>query len=268
MGFLLKAAVAGSLVWSAGVMYAQAPIVREPPPAAPQGSTAAAPQGYAPAAPQGYAPAPPEGSAAGAPGDAQPQPGYPAAQPGYPAAQAPYAGPQPGYGAPPPAPPAGVPGPGGQPPGAADALAQLTSQPATHMSFTLDKDMLQTVLGNRPIGLNSVTLTRYSFHEPAFYVPEEMAALRASYNAAGWKHLVDAHANPRLQATPEKPMTDLWLHFHGTEIDDVAILVRAPKEMDLIQVSGMLRPLDLVHLGGHFGIPKVDPNAVMVPEKP
>jgi hypothetical protein len=35
--------------------------------------------------------------------------------------------------------------------------------------------------------------------------------------------------------------------------------------MNLIQVAGDLRPLDLIHLGVHFGIPKVDPNAVMVP---
>ena len=55
------------------------------------------------------------------------------------------------------------------------------------------------------------------------------------------------------------------LHFNGAEIDDVTVLVRAPRDMNLIQVSGALRPLDLIHLSGHFGIPKVDPNAVMVP---
>jgi hypothetical protein len=38
--------------------------------------------------------------------------------------------------------------------------------------------------------------------------------------------------------------------------------------MSVIEVSGALRPLDLVHLSGHLGIPKVDPNAVMVPAPP
>ena len=155
-----------------------------------------------------------------------------------------------------------------QPPGAAEALAGLTSQPASHTAFTFDRDMLQSMLGNRPIGLNSVTVESFRYHEPAFYVPEELAALRQAYNAAGWKHLVDAHATAREQVSPVKPITDLWLHYHGTEIDDVAVLIRAPKQMNLIEVSGMLRPLDLVHLGGHFGIPKVDPNAVMVPAPP
>jgi hypothetical protein len=76
---------------------------------------------------------------------------------------------------------------------------------------------------------------------------------------------VDQNAGPRDSASPAKPLTDLWLHFKGAEIDDVAVLVRAPKQMSVIEVSGALRPLDLIHLSGHFGIPKVDPGAVMVP---
>ena len=35
--------------------------------------------------------------------------------------------------------------------------------------------------------------------------------------------------------------------------------------MNVIAVNCDLRPLDLLHLSGHFGIPKVDESAVMVP---
>jgi len=35
--------------------------------------------------------------------------------------------------------------------------------------------------------------------------------------------------------------------------------------VNVVQIACDLRPLDLVHLSGHFGIPKVDPGAVMVP---
>ena len=166
---------------------------------------------------------------------------------------------------PPPAPVAPSPS---QPPGAAEALSQLTSQPFTHTAFTFDRDMLQSVLGAQSAGLNSVTVQSYRFTNPAFYVPEELSALSAAYGQAGWKHLVQAHVPPREQALPVKPITDLWLHYRGAEIDDVAVLIRAPKQMNVIQVSGVLRPLDLAHLGGHFGLPKVDPDAVMVPAQP
>jgi hypothetical protein len=68
-----------------------------------------------------------------------------------------------------------------------------------------------------------------------------------------------------MSAQPSNPITDMWLHFNGAEIDDVTVLVRGTRDMNLIQVSCALRPLDLLHLSGHFGIPKVDPDAVMVP---
>ncbi len=171
--------------------------------------------------------------------------------------------PTPAYPAPPAA--AGTPY---EPPGVAEAFAGLTSQPGSHTAFTFDRDTLQSMLGQQAVGLNAVTVQNFRYREPAFYVPEAFAALVGSYSAAGWKHLVEANVSPREQATPAKPITDLWMHFRGAEIDDVAILIRAPKQMNVIEVSGLLRPLDLVHLGGRFGIPKVDPDAVMVPAPP
>ena len=36
--------------------------------------------------------------------------------------------------------------------------------------------------------------------------------------------------------------------------------------MNVIRITGDLRPLDLLHLAGHFGIPKVSPDAIMVPD--
>ena len=128
--------------------------------------------------------------------------------------------------------------------------------------------MLQSMLGSQSAGLRSVTVENFRFGQQVFYVPEELAALGAAYNTAGWKHLVEANVSRREQAQPVKPITDMWLHYHGAEIDDVAVLIRAPRQMNLIEVSGLLRPLDLAHLGGHFGLPKVDPDAVMVPALP
>jgi hypothetical protein len=158
-----------------------------------------------------------------------------------------------------------------QPLGVPDILQNLASERATHTAFTFDREMLQNadgIIGQGLGALNSVTVENYHYHEPAFYLPESMASLSAAYNAAGWKHLVNQHPGPRDAATPPKPLTDLWLHFNGPEIDNVAVLIRAPHQMSVIEVSGMLRPLDLVHLSGHFGIPRVDPDAVMGSEPP
>jgi hypothetical protein len=161
-----------------------------------------------------------------------------------------------------------------QPAGVPDMLANITSTPGTHTAFTFDRDMLQMANGylnggEGPVGeLNSITVENYRYREPAFYIPESLHALIAAYNAAGWKHLVEQNVGPRESASPTRQLTDLWLHFKGAEIDDVMVLVRGPKQMSVVEVSGALRPLDLVHLSGHFGIPKVDPGAVMVPAQP
>jgi hypothetical protein len=164
-----------------------------------------------------------------------------------------------------------LPSPAQQPAGVQDDLANLTSGHASHTSITFDRDMLQSASsflnnGDGPAGqLNSITVQNFRYREPAFYLPEKLNDLVEAFHDAGWKHLVDQNASPKDSASPKRPLTDLWLHFNGAEIDDVTVIVRGPRQMSVIEVSGVLRPLDLVHLSGHFGIPKVDPSAVMVP---
>jgi hypothetical protein len=161
------------------------------------------------------------------------------------------------------------------PPGVAESLGELADQPATHTGFAFDRSELQLARGVLESGgldadraaaaLTGLSFDTYRYKGPVFYTPETMAAIVEAYHRAGWKHMVNGNQTPANSAQPRTAITDLWLHFSGADIDHVTILVRAARDMSLIQVSGDLRPLDLVHLGGHFGIPKVDPNAIMVP---
>jgi hypothetical protein len=161
------------------------------------------------------------------------------------------------------------------PPGVSESLGGLADQPATHTGVVFDRSMMQiaqSVLQSGGIdadraaaALTSISFDTYRYKEPAFYTPETMAAIIAAYHRAGWKHLVNGNQTPANSAQPRSVITDVWLHFTGADIDRVTVLTRATKDMNLIQVAGDLRPLDLIHLSGHFGIPKVDPNAVMVP---
>jgi len=154
-------------------------------------------------------------------------------------------------------------------------LATLADQPAMHNGYTFDRDTLQIAQGvleaqgmdakRAALALKGISFDSYRYKQPAFYTPEAMAALIESYHAAGWKHLVNANQTPANTAQPHGTVTDMWLHFSGADIDGVTVLTRGAKMMNVVQLSCDLRPLDLMHLGGHFGIPKVDPNAVMVP---
>jgi hypothetical protein len=161
------------------------------------------------------------------------------------------------------------------PPSVAASLNNLADQPATHTGFTFDRSMIRAAQGLLQSGgldaeraaaaLTSITFDTYRYPRPVFYTPEAMAAIVAGYKVAGWKHLVNGNKSPAESAQPHSALTDLWLHFAGGDIDEVTVMIRSPRNMNLVQVTGDLRPLDLIHLSGHFGIPKVDPSAVMVP---
>jgi hypothetical protein len=162
-----------------------------------------------------------------------------------------------------------------QPTGIQDEWATLADQPASHAGFVFDRSMMQVAQAVLESGgmsqeraaaaLTGISVDNYHYAEPAFYTPEAMSALVASYRAAGWKHLVNANQSPAESAQPRGIITDLWLHNSGANINGLVVLTRSPRDMSVVHVACELRPLDLIHLSGHFGIPKVDPNAVMVP---
>ncbi|MCU1322314.1 MAG: hypothetical protein JWM43_1963 [Acidobacteriaceae bacterium] len=162
-----------------------------------------------------------------------------------------------------------------QPANIGQALNTLADQPATHTGFVFDRSMLQIAQSllesngmdaqRATAAIHSIAVDSYHYPQPAFYTPEAFSGIVDTFRVAGWKHLVNANQTPANSAQPRAPITDLWLHFAGADIDGVTVLTRASRDMNVIQLSCDLRPLDLLHLSGHFGIPKVDPNAVMVP---
>ena len=173
------------------------------------------------------------------------------------------------YGAVQPAP--AMPPPPGPPPvaGWVPTFDSVLTSSASQTAFTFDRNLLGvtdsffagTDAETRRIvaGLNSVTVRTFHARDYARYDPGALAMIDGQYRAAGWKHLVNA--NGKNSST----ITDLWLHYTGANINGLTVLNRGDRNMTVINVDCTLRPLDLLHLGGHFGIPKVDENAVMVP---
>ena len=165
--------------------------------------------------------------------------------------------------------------PAGAPAHLQSALMGLANQPASHTAFTFDRSELQIAqnllasggmdANHAAAALTGISVDNYRYPRPAFYTPEAMASIIAGFHAAGWKHLVNANQTPANTAQPRSTVTDLWLRYVGPDVTGVTVLTRSPRDMSIVQITCELRPLDLIHLGGHFGIPKIDPNAVMVP---
>jgi hypothetical protein len=118
-----------------------------------------------------------------------------------------------------------------------------------------DDDSLRRVIA----GVDGISVHRFKFQGPGMYDPQILNAVRQDYRAAGWHHLADAH-----QKYGYPQGTDLWLHFDHNTIRNIAFLVTRADQVALVSVSGSISPVDLLHLAGHFGIPRME-GGVAIP---
>jgi hypothetical protein len=139
----------------------------------------------------------------------------------------------------------------------------LGQRAAFHTDFTFDRSMLQLAgyfIGdadqqtrNAIAKLNGISVHSYHFASPGLYDPAALDLVRRQYEAAGWKHLVAAHG----KGDPFNPgQTDLWINVSHMDVTGMMVLVSAPKDLNLIALNGDISTLDLLHLRGHFGIPR------------
>jgi hypothetical protein len=194
-------------------------------------------------APQKPSPYPPADQQNGPYGQ-QPQ-GYPApSRPSYPAPAPAYPAPQPSW-------LSWVP----------QDMEVLARTAAFHTDFTFDRTMLQMVNNmwegpgdprleaaiNR---LDGISVHSYHYAAPGMYDPRLLDTVRRQYSAMGWQHMVTA------RSVQTGGATDLWISFHHMNATGAVVLFQSPTNLNLIAFSGNLSPLDLLHLRGHFGIPR------------
>ncbi len=155
------------------------------------------------------------------------------------------------------------------------ALALLSEQAVAKESFTLDRTMLAAAADLMP---DSEAAARHavgrldglSVHVLRFGNPEagnpaaddslaidpaQVEAIRQAYHLRGWKHIVSSTSagGPVHDRT-----TDLWVVLDGVNVRGAVVLVESPRSLTLATVAGNLSPVDLLHLRGHFGIPRFD----------
>jgi Domain of unknown function (DUF4252) len=144
-------------------------------------------------------------------------------------------------------------------------LEALRLSSSSKTEFMLDHSMLVLASKLDPdnedlrrviAGINGVAVHSYHYSRPWIYDNEALISVKEEYSAAGWKHVMNSHE--------KEAATDIWLRWENNAISNVAILVAKSNEVDFIAVSGSVSPMDLSHLGGHFGIPKIE-GGVTVP---
>jgi hypothetical protein len=141
------------------------------------------------------------------------------------------------------------------------SMEALARTAAFHTDFTFDRSMLQLASGlwegpgdpglaETMTRLDGISVHSYHYAAPGMYDPRLLEAVRRQYGAMGWQHLVTARSASRDGAT------DLWISFHHMQATGAVVLFESPTNLNLIAFSGNLSPIDLLHLRGHFGIPR------------
>lgn len=145
------------------------------------------------------------------------------------------------------------------------ALLELQAQAALKENFTLDRTMLAAAAGMMPDSdadvrqavnkLEGVSVHLLRFGAEGLADPGEIDAVRDAYHLRGWKHLVTTTD----QGGPvHNGKADVWVVMDGVNLRGAVVLAETPKSLTLVTVAGNLSPVDLLHLRGHFGIPRFD----------
>jgi uncharacterized protein DUF4252 len=136
-------------------------------------------------------------------------------------------------------------------------------------SFTLDRNMLAAAAALVPDNdqqdrmairkLDGVSVNTMRFNDTG--VPDEGAvdSIRDAYHLRGWKHLV---TSTRAGGPIHSGSTDVWVVMDGVTVKGAVILAETPRSLTLVTVAGNIDPVDLLHLRGHFGIPRFDGDGV------
>ena len=118
---------------------------------------------------------------------------------------------------------------------------------------TQDDDSLRRVIA----GVDGISVHRFRFQGAGMYDPQILNAVRQEYRSAGWQHVSSAHDKYGYPSG-----ADLWLRLDHNSIRNIAVLLAEGNQVNFIAVSGSISPLDLLHLAGHFGIPRIDGGVI------
>lgn len=165
-------------------------------------------------------------------------------------------------------------------------MGALAAHATFSTDFTFSKAMLDAASQNMPddlrpviAKLRSITVHTFRYSAPGMYDAADLDAVRAQFSGNGWSHLAKGVGNgqaaaamqsppatpndrnaagaPVARAQPGDPVrTDVWVRMDHTNFDGIVLLVANQRNVNLVVVDGTISPLDLLHLRGHFGIPR------------
>lgn len=140
-------------------------------------------------------------------------------------------------------------------------IDELRQGASSKTEFTLDHSMLILASKLDPnnedlrrviAGVSGVSVHNFRYAKPGTFDPQAVESVREDYRSVGWKQVMN-----KSEKNGGTGLTDVWVRLENNAISNVAILVAKSNEVDFFVVSGSISPIDIAHLGGHFGLPKI-----------
>ena len=145
-------------------------------------------------------------------------------------------------------------------------LENLAQTASSKTEFSFDHSMLvlaskadqDETLRHVIAGVDGISVHRFRFQNVGMYDPRILKAVRHEYSAAGWQHISNAHDRYGYPGG-----ADLWIRLDHNTIRNIDVLFAGRDQINFVAVSGSISPIDLLHLAGHFGIPRIQAGVVV-----
>jgi hypothetical protein len=135
-------------------------------------------------------------------------------------------------------------------------LLQLASR------FLSDKNKDDAQVKKLVGGLKGIYVKSFEFEKAGEYQESDIEPLRTQLHAPAWSRIVG------VRSRKSGDNSEVYVKTEGGKVGGLAILVTEPKELTIVSIEGSIDPDQLNELGGHFGIPKIEPDAKPKKEKP
>lgn len=100
--------------------------------------------------------------------------------------------------------------------------------------------------------LNAIYVRNYEFSQPGQYSVDDLKTIRRQFLGPDWNPMV------RGRSSKDEGDTDIYVKMVNDEVQGIFVLDAEPKELNMVYISGTIRPEDLEKLSGNFGIPNIN----------
>ena len=103
-------------------------------------------------------------------------------------------------------------------------------------------------------GLKGIYVRSFEFEKEGEYSPSELDEIRHQLRGPGWSRIVV------VMSKKGGDNAEIYMKLDDNHIGGLVILCADPKELTVVNIVGNISLDDLSELGGHFGIPDVEPG--------